>query len=99
MLEVAQQSTNNTQFLQVCKTWNRVAYDELLWKDIFYSYWKVPTTVTMAHGKCSWLSEFKRLCLLVLVGLKIFGITVTAIFVHPIFRATTVSTSLTRGRF
>ncbi len=47
--------------IQVCTTWNRVAYDEFLWRGIFYAFWKIPNTVTMAHGKSSWLTEFKRL--------------------------------------
>ena len=54
-------SANTFVLWQVCKSWNRVANDEFLWKDLFYFYWKIPKTVTMAHGKNSWIAEFKRL--------------------------------------
>lgn len=47
------------RFTEVCKTWNRIALDQLLWKALFYKEWK--TTRPIAPGSKSWLSEYKRL--------------------------------------
>ncbi|XP_014675719.1 PREDICTED: F-box/WD repeat-containing protein 5-like [Priapulus caudatus] len=44
-----------------CRHWLRVAYDELLWKDLLYRNWKIDRGVAMAPGKTSWLSEYRRL--------------------------------------
>ncbi|KAL3870289.1 hypothetical protein ACJMK2_038365 [Sinanodonta woodiana] len=46
---------------QVCKAWHRVAFDEFLWKDLFYRRWKIERSIPMAPGKVSWLQEYKRL--------------------------------------
>ncbi|XP_066582854.1 F-box/WD repeat-containing protein 5 [Prorops nasuta] len=46
---------------KVCRTWNRVSHDEFLWKDLFYSTYKVDPDVGIMPGKTSWLGEFKRL--------------------------------------
>ncbi|XP_067001558.2 F-box/WD repeat-containing protein 5 [Anabrus simplex] len=45
----------------VCKTWNRVTYDELLWKALLYNNFKIDPSVGIAPDKVSWLSEYKRL--------------------------------------
>jgi F-box/WD-40 domain protein 5 len=46
---------------QVCRSWSRVAYDELLWKDLFYRHWKIKRSIPMAPDKYSWREEFLRL--------------------------------------
>ncbi|XP_015118789.1 F-box/WD repeat-containing protein 5 [Diachasma alloeum] len=46
---------------EVCKSWNRVSQDELLWKELFYRTYKIETSVGIMPGKTSWLGEFKRL--------------------------------------
>ncbi|CAH1785488.1 unnamed protein product [Owenia fusiformis] len=46
---------------QTCKTWNRVAIDELLWKDLFYCKWKIERGIKMAPHKNEWRKEYKRL--------------------------------------
>ncbi|XP_011504253.1 PREDICTED: F-box/WD repeat-containing protein 5 [Ceratosolen solmsi marchali] len=46
---------------EVCRSWNRVSQDELLWKALFYRTYKVDSCVGIMPGKTSWLSEFKRL--------------------------------------
>ncbi|KAL4219185.1 F-box/WD repeat-containing protein 5 [Mactra antiquata] len=45
----------------VCKGWLRVAFDELLWKDLFYRHWRISRKIPMAPGKYSWIQEYKRL--------------------------------------
>ncbi|KAH3708749.1 uncharacterized protein LOC127858078 [Dreissena polymorpha] len=45
----------------VCKGWLRVAFDELLWKDLFYRHWGISRSIAMAPGKYSWIQEYKRL--------------------------------------
>ncbi|KAK0092614.1 hypothetical protein PV326_001024 [Microctonus aethiopoides] len=45
----------------VCKSWNRVSHDELLWKELFYRTYKIDPSVGIMPGKTSWLGEFKRL--------------------------------------
>lgn len=45
----------------MCKSWLRVAFDELLWKDLFYRHWGISRTISMAPGKYSWIQEYKRL--------------------------------------
>ncbi|XP_046999141.1 F-box/WD repeat-containing protein 5 [Schistocerca americana] len=44
-----------------CKRWLSVSYDELLWKNLLYSTFKIDRSVGIAPGKSSWLSEYKRL--------------------------------------
>ncbi|KAK3586732.1 hypothetical protein CHS0354_017531 [Potamilus streckersoni] len=46
---------------EVCKTWYRVAFDEFLWKNLFYSRWKIPRSIPIAAEKESWMKEYKRL--------------------------------------
>ncbi|KAJ8300704.1 hypothetical protein KUTeg_022223 [Tegillarca granosa] len=45
----------------VCRSWLRVAKDELLWKELFYRHWQIDRKIPMAQGKLSWLQEYKRL--------------------------------------
>ena len=45
----------------VCHSWLRVAYDDFLWKDVFYRHYAISRTITMAPRKLSWREEFKRL--------------------------------------
>lgn len=45
----------------VCRGWNRVAFDELLWKDLFYRHWGISRSIQMAPGKHSWIQEYRRL--------------------------------------
>lgn len=49
------------QAAQVCRCWNRVTRDELLWRDLFYRHWKIDRNIPMAPGRSSWLQEYKRL--------------------------------------
>ncbi|KAK6622573.1 hypothetical protein RUM43_008415 [Polyplax serrata] len=44
-----------------CKTWLRISYDEFLWKDLFYSHFKIDPEIHILPGKHSWLEEYKRL--------------------------------------
>ncbi|XP_058789994.1 F-box/WD repeat-containing protein 5 [Phymastichus coffea] len=46
---------------EVCRSWNRVSRDELLWKALFYRTYKIDPSVGIMPGKTSWISEFKRL--------------------------------------
>ncbi|KAK3576061.1 hypothetical protein CHS0354_018330 [Potamilus streckersoni] len=46
---------------QVCKTYNRMAFDESLWKDLFYRHWKINRMRPMCPRKVSWVQEYKRL--------------------------------------
>ncbi|XP_016843564.1 F-box/WD repeat-containing protein 5 [Nasonia vitripennis] len=46
---------------EVCRSWNRVSQDEMLWKALFYRTYKVDASVGIMPGKTSWLGEFKRL--------------------------------------
>ena len=45
----------------VCKSWLCLAFDELLWKDLFHRHWNINRLVTLAPGKQSWVEEYKRL--------------------------------------
>lgn len=46
---------------RTCRLWNRVSYDELLWKQLFYKDFKIDRSVGIVPGKTSWLQEYKRL--------------------------------------
>ncbi|XP_029635663.1 F-box/WD repeat-containing protein 5 [Octopus sinensis] len=46
---------------QMCTKWLRIAYDELLWKKLFYAEWNINRDVAMSPGKKSWMEEYKRL--------------------------------------
>lgn len=37
---------------QVCKLWNRVSYDEFLWRDLFYKDFNIKCQVGIMPGKC-----------------------------------------------
>ncbi|GAB1600846.1 F-box/WD WD repeat-containing 5 [Argonauta hians] len=45
----------------MCTKWLRIAYDELLWKKLFYTEWNISRDVTISPGKKSWMEEYKRL--------------------------------------
>ncbi|KAL1124378.1 hypothetical protein AAG570_001007 [Ranatra chinensis] len=44
-----------------CQTWNRVSYDELLWKHLLYRNFKIDPSIPIPPGKISWYEEYKRL--------------------------------------
>ncbi|KAI5742484.1 hypothetical protein M8J77_007716 [Diaphorina citri] len=46
---------------RTCKLWNRVSYDEFLWRDLFYRDFNVKCQVGIMPGKKSWYEEYKRL--------------------------------------
>lgn len=46
---------------EVCRSWLTVSRDELLWKNLFYSNFKVDRSVPIIAGK-TWFEEFKRVC-------------------------------------
>lgn len=46
---------------QVCYQWHRIAFDEFLWRDLFYRHFKINRAICMAPGMVSWQQEFKRL--------------------------------------
>uniref|UniRef100_A0A1B6DP33 F-box domain-containing protein n=2 Tax=Clastoptera arizonana TaxID=38151 RepID=A0A1B6DP33_9HEMI len=45
-----------------CRFWNKISYDELLWKHLFYKDYKIDPSIGIMPGKTSWLNEYKRLC-------------------------------------
>ncbi|KAG8269278.1 F-box/WD repeat-containing protein 5, partial [Homalodisca vitripennis] len=47
---------------QTCRLWNRVSYDEMLWKHLLYRDFRIDSSVGILPGKSSWLEEYKRLC-------------------------------------
>ncbi|XP_074661844.1 F-box/WD repeat-containing protein 5-like [Tubulanus polymorphus] len=46
---------------EVCRSWYRVAYDELLWKDLFYRTFKISRKIPRSPGKTLWRHEYRRL--------------------------------------
>ena len=44
-----------------CKSWYRLAFDELLWKGLFHRHWEIRPSIPLAPGKHSWVQEYKRL--------------------------------------
>lgn len=40
---------------------NEIAFDEQLWRQHFYQYYRIARSIGIAPGKTSWLQEFKRL--------------------------------------
>lgn len=42
---------------QICRLWNRVSYDELLWKSLLYRDYKIDSTVGILPGELSDLSS------------------------------------------
>uniref|UniRef100_A0A4W6CW03 F-box and WD repeat domain containing 5 n=1 Tax=Lates calcarifer TaxID=8187 RepID=A0A4W6CW03_LATCA len=44
-----------------CRQWLAVSRDEFLWKELFYSYYRIPRSVPRHPAAVSWYREFKRL--------------------------------------
>ncbi|XP_030211415.1 F-box/WD repeat-containing protein 5 [Gadus morhua] len=44
-----------------CRQWLAVSRDEFLWRELFYSYYRIPRTVPRHPASVSWYREFKRL--------------------------------------
>ncbi|XP_053137873.1 F-box/WD repeat-containing protein 5 isoform X2 [Hemicordylus capensis] len=46
---------------QACRQWHAVAQDEVLWKELFYRYYRVARDVPRHPAAMSWSAEFQRL--------------------------------------
>lgn len=46
----------------VCKNWNNLSYDDLLWRDLFHKDFKTDSSLYTSCKPKTWLSEYKRLC-------------------------------------
>ncbi|KAJ8346995.1 hypothetical protein SKAU_G00283960 [Synaphobranchus kaupii] len=44
-----------------CHQWLAVSRDEFLWRELFYSYYRIPRSVPRHPAAISWYREFKRL--------------------------------------
>ncbi|XP_030005640.1 F-box/WD repeat-containing protein 5 [Sphaeramia orbicularis] len=44
-----------------CRQWLAVSRDEFLWRELFYSYYRIPRSVPRHPASVSWYREFKRL--------------------------------------
>ncbi|KPP79034.1 F-box/WD repeat-containing protein 5-like [Scleropages formosus] len=44
-----------------CRQWLAVSRDEFLWRELFYSYYRIPRSVPRHPAAVSWYGEFKRL--------------------------------------
>lgn len=44
-----------------CRQWLAVSKDEFLWRELFYSYYRIPRSVPRHPASVSWFREFKRL--------------------------------------
>ncbi|XP_068191612.1 F-box/WD repeat-containing protein 5 [Antennarius striatus] len=44
-----------------CRQWLAVSRDEFLWRELFYSYYRIPRSVPRHPSAVSWYREFKRL--------------------------------------
>ncbi|CAK6978902.1 F-box/WD repeat-containing protein 5 [Scomber scombrus] len=44
-----------------CRQWLAVSRDEFLWRELFYSYYRIPRDVPRHPAAVSWYREFKRL--------------------------------------
>ncbi|XP_042251348.1 F-box/WD repeat-containing protein 5 isoform X2 [Thunnus albacares] len=44
-----------------CRQWLAVSRDEFLWRELFYSYYRIPRAVPRHPAAVSWYREFKRL--------------------------------------
>lgn len=44
-----------------CRQWLAVSRDEFLWRELFYSYYRIPRAVPRHPAAVSWHREFKRL--------------------------------------
>jgi F-box/WD-40 domain protein 5 len=45
-----------------CRSWLRVSYDEFLWKDLFYSNFKIEPSVKIVPGRLSNFALFTLAC-------------------------------------
>lgn len=45
----------------VCKKWNRIAWDEILWKNLLLNYFGVDQKTSLPSQAKSWSAEFRRL--------------------------------------
>lgn len=46
---------------QVCHRWYAVSRDEFLWKELFYQYYRMDSSIPRHPAAVSWYEEFKRL--------------------------------------
>ncbi|KAK1787931.1 hypothetical protein P4O66_016411 [Electrophorus voltai] len=46
---------------QTCLQWFAVSRDEFLWRELFYTYYRIPRSVPRHPAAVSWYREFKRL--------------------------------------
>ncbi|XP_075041490.1 F-box/WD repeat-containing protein 5 isoform X2 [Mixophyes fleayi] len=46
----------------VCRSWYWVSRDDFLWKELFYSHYRVQRRIVRYPGTDSWYEEFQRLC-------------------------------------
>uniref|UniRef100_H3CUE3 F-box and WD repeat domain containing 5 n=1 Tax=Tetraodon nigroviridis TaxID=99883 RepID=H3CUE3_TETNG len=44
-----------------CRQWLAVSRDEFLWRELFYSYYRIPRSVPRHPSSVSWYGEFRRL--------------------------------------
>ncbi|KAM9306158.1 F-box/WD repeat-containing protein 5 isoform 1-T3 [Pholidichthys leucotaenia] len=44
-----------------CRQWQAISRDEFLWRELFYSYYRIPRSVPRHPAAVSWYREFKRL--------------------------------------
>uniref|UniRef100_G3PWT2 F-box and WD repeat domain containing 5 n=1 Tax=Gasterosteus aculeatus aculeatus TaxID=481459 RepID=G3PWT2_GASAC len=44
-----------------CRQWLAVSRDEFLWRELFYSYYRIPRSVPRHPAAASWYREFRRL--------------------------------------
>ncbi|XP_057675353.1 F-box/WD repeat-containing protein 5 [Corythoichthys intestinalis] len=44
-----------------CRQWLAVSRDEFLWRELFYSYYRIPRAVPRHPAAVSWYKEFRRL--------------------------------------
>uniref|UniRef100_A0A1A7XU51 F-box and WD-40 domain protein 5 n=1 Tax=Iconisemion striatum TaxID=60296 RepID=A0A1A7XU51_9TELE len=44
-----------------CRQWLAVSRDEFLWRELFYSYYRIPRSVPRHPSALSWYREFRRL--------------------------------------
>ncbi|XP_061732336.1 F-box/WD repeat-containing protein 5 [Nerophis ophidion] len=44
-----------------CRQWLAVSRDEFLWRELFYTYYRIPRSVPRHPASVSWYREFKRL--------------------------------------
>uniref|UniRef100_A0A3Q3B096 F-box and WD repeat domain containing 5 n=1 Tax=Kryptolebias marmoratus TaxID=37003 RepID=A0A3Q3B096_KRYMA len=44
-----------------CRQWQAVSRDEFLWRELFYSYYRIPRAVPRHPSAVSWYREFRRL--------------------------------------